>query len=150
MVIDANIDDLVRTLNKINPAMIVGSGQMSHTGKSILFEVCGESPELIHNITRDLNCKGFSDTGSWCGNGYFKASDCGSEYHDYTAKWADWNQPDRRDYDAENPDNTPDEEMLWDAFITVIDNQSKEVFHTGEGAVSYDAMQTWQTFVNTH
>lgn len=150
MVIDTNVDVLVKVLNDIDPDMCVGSGQISETGRSIYFEICKRLPDLIHVITSKLNCKGFADICGWYGDGYMEASDCGLSYDDYTAEWANEDQPERRDYDHEDPGSISDSEIEWDAFVDITDNGSGEIFHTGEGCISYDTMQMWKDIVEKH
>ncbi len=150
MIIDVKLVDLIKTLNDINPDMCVGSGQISKNKRSIYFEICKELPDLIYDITGKLKCKGFADIGGWYGDGYMEASDCGKEYNDYTANWANMDQPDRRDFDYEDPDEIDDEDIEWDAFVDVTDNESGEIFHTGEGCISYESMKMWEKIVDTH
>ena len=136
MVIGVTLHRLIEVLNDINPDMIVGSGKVSETGKSIYFEICKEMPDLIHKITSKLHCRGFADTDAWHGDAYFEASFDGKSFDDFTAKWRD-GEP------------TSDED-LWDAFVTVIDNESKEIFEAGEGSCDKDAMERWKHLVDTH
>lgn len=139
MVIDVKLDDLINVLNEIDPDMHVGSGVVSDSGRSICFEICKQTPDLISTITSKLHCKGFADIGAWYGAGYFTSSYDGGEYNDFTAKWRD-NSPDRQD----------DDDMEWDAFVVVTDNESQETFYTGEGACDKDTMEMWKNLVDTH
>ena len=154
MVIDVKLPDLINALNEIDPDMCVGSGVVSENGKSISFEICKCLPDLIVDITAKLHCKGFADIGAWYGSGYFEASYDGGEFNDFTAEWEDDN-PDRRDYnypdyDYDDEENDADVDMDWDAFVLITDNESGEIFHTGEGACSYEVMQQWEDLVDTH
>ena len=154
MVIDVELSDLIKALNEINPDMCVGSGKVSETKRSIYFEVCKELPDLISDITSRLHCKGFSDIGGWYGSGYFEASFDGEEYNDFTAEWTD-DSPSRRDwdypnYDYDDEDTDADEDMLWDAFVTITDNESNETFYTGEGAIDHETLEMWEDLVDTH
>ena len=136
MVIGVTLHKLIEVLNEIDPDMVVGSGKVSNTGKSIYFEICKETPDLIHKITSKLHCRGFADTGAWYGDAYFEASFDGKSFDGFTAKWRD-GEP------------TSDED-LWDAFVTITDNESKEVFEAGEGSCDKDAMERWKHLVDTH
>ena len=150
MVINIKIDDLIKALNDIDPNMTVGSGTVSETekGSSIYFEICKRTPDLIYNITEKLKCKGFADIGGWYGDGYMVAANCGKDYDDYTAVWADEDQPCRRDYDVDK--DLPDEEIYWDAFVEVTDKESGESFNTGEGCICYESMKYWRDIVEKH
>lgn len=154
MVIDVGLQDLIKALNEINPDMCVGSGVVSKNGKSVYFEICKELPDLIADITAKLHCKGFADIGGWYGSGYFAACYDGEEYDDYTADWMN-DCPERHDYDYpdydyDDEDNDADTDMEWDAFVVVTDNETGEVFYTGEGAVDYETMLMWEELVETH
>lgn len=152
MVIGVKLKDLLKALNEINPELCVGSGRLGKN--SISFEISGELPSLINDITAKLHCKGFADIDSWYGAGYFEASYDGKEYNDYTAKWED-GSPERRDYDYpdydyDSEDSNPDVDMDWDAFVLITDNESGENFCTGEGAIDYEQLQYWTEVVKTH
>ncbi len=147
MVIDVELSELLKTLNNINPDMCVGSGVVSKRG--ISFEICKELPDLIYQITKELNCKGFADIGGWYGAGYFLAAKDGEDYDDFSAYWTDGN-PERRDWEYPEPENISDEDVDWDVFLFVKDNGSGEIFYTGEGAVDYESMKMWKELVDSH
>ncbi len=136
MVIDVTLDDLIRVLNEIDPDMCVGSGTVSDTGRSISFEICKEDTSLIYDITRKLHCRGYSDIGGWFGEGYMEAAIDGDMSDDFKAEWTN--------------DEPEKEGTAWDAFVTVTDNESGEIFYTGEGAVDYDIMLHWKEIVDNH
>ncbi len=146
-VINASLNDLIDALNDIDADMCVGSGKIE--SNAIYFEICKELPDLIQPITEKLHCVGFADIGDWYGSGYFVAYKDGKEYDDFTAAW-DENCPERRDYDYENGESLSDEEVDWDAFVTVTDNPTGVTFQTGSGAVNYEIMSGWQELVNRH
>ena len=149
MVVDVSLDDLIDALNEINPDMRVGSGRVSETGRSIYFEICKETPDLIGDITAMLHCRGFADMGAWYGEAYFTAYSDGEESDDFIAEWQE-GFPERRDLDHKNADELSDEDIEWDCYITVIDKVTGEKFETGDGAVSYDVMLKWRDMVENH
>ena len=145
-VIGVTLDDLLKTLNELNSDMCVGSGQVED--KCIRFEICKESPDLIFPITEKLHCKGFADIDGWDGYSYFTACQNGKKYDDFTAGWID-ESPCRRDWDYDNANELGDEEIEWDAFILVVDNESNVEFYTGEGCVDYETLNRWKALVKT-
>lgn len=146
MVIDVEIDDLIRVLNEIDPDMCAGSGIIS--GRSISFEICKESPDLIYDITRKLHCRGYSDIDGWYGDTYMEAAKDGEPFDDFKAEWTN-GAPERRDWDTDDT-NKPDEEIDWDSFVTITDNATGETFNTGGGAVDYKTMTYWKDIVDKH
>ena len=154
MVIGVSLKDLIGALNEINPDMCVGSGKIDKRHRAITFEICKESPDLIYDITKKLNCQGYADEGAWYGTAYFMAAKNGKDFNDFKAEWRD-GSPDRRDW--ENPDydydaefSNPDEDMLWDAFVLITDHQTGAKFYTGDGAIPYEDVDMWSELVNKH
>ena len=142
MVIGVSVDDLLKALNKINPDMWVGSGYVSESGRAIYFEICKELPELMGEISAELQCVGFADIGAWYGEAFFFAYNCGEDYDDFTAEW--------QDHQPELVSDVNDEEWLWNAFVTVTDNSSGETFFTGDGAIDYESLDKWRELVREH
>ena len=149
MVFGVTLDVLVDELNRIDPDMCVGSGDVRDDGKAIYFEICKYSPELMQNISKDLSCVGFADIGGWYGEGRFVAYENGEDYNDFTAEWEQDN-PRRRYEDFAPGVDVPDEDMYFDAFVNVTDNRTGIEFGTGEGAACYDTMISWSCLVEDH
>ena len=147
MVTGVRLDDLLNALKEINPDM--NTGEIKEEKNCISFEIGRKTPELMQTITEKLHCRGFADIGAWYGSAYFAAYDNGETYDGFTAGWTD-GSPERREYDFINGEDIPDEDITWDAFVTVTDKETGAVFYTGDGAVSHDEMLAWQEFINRH
>jgi len=138
LVINTDVDSIIKVLNEIDPNMCVGSG--AEIDGNVYFEICKEEPTLIYNITKKLNTRGYADT-DW-NETYTICAKNGDDFDDFTAKWV----PDMHYYrgDFDEDDDT------WDAFVTITDNESGAVFETGAGAVDESVMLYYESIVDEH
>ena len=131
--------DIIKVLDMFNsplwsdiPPEDIGNGVLEEN--TIYFEIDGDCPELIHNMTRYLRCRGYAVT-AW-DNYYTIASENGHVFNDYLAEWADGN-PEYRDDDC------------WDAFVVITDPSGIE-FEIGAGAVDEKTMAYYKNIVENH
>lgn len=130
-------------LMKLDPEMRVGSGyeEPSKTeGYTVVrFEICKGLPELVSDITKELNCIGYADM-DW-DTTYYWISQNGDGYDNFTAEW-DEDMPYDRSIDGEDD--------LYDAFVTITDSTTGDKFKTGAGAVDKDVMDMFADLVHSH
>lgn len=140
LVLNTTIDAVIDVLNKIGDIdeRCVGSGY--ERDGNVGFEIFGETPELIHDITKELQTIGYADT-DWDST-YTACSKNGSDFDDYTAEW----EPDMHYYrgDFDEDDDS------WDAFVIITDNTTGTQFHTGAGAVDKEIEQYYADMVAKH
>ncbi len=137
LLIGVTADQVIKALQKICPAAIVGNGY--EEDGNVRFEIADENPDLIYKMTRRLNCRGYADT-DW-EDVWFVASENGRNYDGYTAAWES-GCPYKRD-------NDEDLEDLYDAFVNITD-PSGAVFSTGAGAVNSEIKAYLSVLVDLH
>ena len=140
LILNTSVDEVIRVLNQIDPDMCAGDGHVD--GNHVRFIIFKYYPELVYDITKELHTTGYADE-TWqefvtcCARN-------GENFKDYSIKWADENGPSR--YDPDEPG--ADEEVLWEAFIDIVDNKTGAVFHSGTGAADYDLMMYYKNMVD--
>ena len=134
LVIGTTIDAVIDFLNNYDPEMCVGSGYEKNGNVS--FEIFGELPDLIYEITEKLQTIGYADT-DWDVT-YTVCAQNGENFDDFSAEYDPTGFCFRDDDD------------LWDAFIIITDNSTGAEFLTGAGAVDEEVMEYYQNIVETH
>lgn len=96
------------------------------------FRIFGEMPELVHDFTKALKCRGYADT-AW-DEYYMVASESGKDFNGYY---------------AEGDREEREEDDCYDMFVTVVD-PSGAVFETGAGDIEEDRTGYYETIVANH
>ena len=147
MLIDVTEDQVIDTLNAINnPEYLIGSGSViesepeygDHT--AVRFEISGALPDFLHDLTKELHCRGFADMGSWYGDIWWEVSrDGGDDLSFVNACWEDG---------YPEPYIPWGDEEKYDATFIIQDKESGISFVSGEGCVDKDTVDRIQTFIN--
>ena len=142
LILNTSVDEVIRVLNQIDPDMCTGDGYID--GNHVGFIIFKCYPELIYDITERLQTTGYADE-EW---EYYKTCCArnGEYFRDYAIDWEEEGLPCRNDYGKEDED---DEDVSWDAFIDITDNETGAVFHSGGGAVDYETMLYYKEMVDT-
>ena len=132
---DLTIQKVIDALNEINTDFVAGNGKVQEGKegyKAIGFTISKQEPDVIFDLTEKLSCIGYAQ-----GDLEFHAAKEGRVYNGFTAKWDSFEKHD-------------EDENIYDAFFTVIDDESKISIPSGGGAVEEDIARDYLNVVNIH
>lgn len=131
-------NQVIDALEKIDPKMEVANGYEFDGGAG--FDVFGELPDLVYDLTEKLHCIGYADT-AWDAY-YIVVAKNGKDYDGYTASWEVDDNGDAKHHLRDDGE--------WDAFVVLKDKKTGIVFDTGAGAVDSETEQYYASIVYSH